>query len=223
MRILLVEDSLPLAKAVTIALQKNGYAVDHCADGLDGLTMAQQTSYDAAVIDIMLPSLSGLEILEKLRTQENPLRILLLTAKDTIQDRVHGLSQGADDYLIKPFALDELLARIAVLCRRAYNQSSPVLSLGSLEIDTSKKLAEINGKNLNLRTREFNLLEYLTLRKNSVVSRREIEEHIYDELVTPMSNVVDTAIYTLRKALSSSGEGAPKIQTRRGQGYLLVE
>lgn len=223
MRILLVEDSLPLAKAVTIALQKNGYAVDHCADGLDGLTMAQQTSYDAAVIDIMLPSLSGLEILEKLRTQENPLRILLLTAKDTIQDRVHGLSQGADDYLIKPFALDELLARIAVLCRRAYNQSSPVLSLGSLEIDTSKKLAEINGKNLNLRTREFNLLEYLTLRKNSVVSRREIEEHIYDELVTPMSNVVDTAIYTLRKALSSFGEGAPKIQTRRGQGYLLVE
>jgi len=145
----------------------------------------------------------------------------LLTAKDTIEDRVLGLSEGADDYLIKPFALEELIARVAVMCRRAYDQAKPVILVGELEIDTHAKQARYRNESLELRTREYNLLEYLALKKEAVVSRSEIEAHIYDELVTPMSNVVDTAIYALRKALAACGEEAPKIVTRRGQGYLL--
>ncbi len=221
MRLLLVEDSLALAKAITIALRKNGYAVDHTADGNEGLFMAQNNNYDAAIFDIMLPGMSGLEILHQLRKDASPLKILLLTAKDTIQDRVTGLNQGADDYLIKPFALDELIARVAVMCRRAYHQADSTLQVGILEIDTLSKQARCGDQPLTLRAREFNLLEYLALKKDAVVSRTEIEEHIYDELATPMSNVVDTAIYSLRKALTACGEGAPTIETRRGQGYLL--
>ncbi len=221
MRILLVEDSVALAKAIVIALKKASYTVDHTTDGEDGLYMARENEYDAAIFDIMLPSLNGLDILKTLRLEKNPLKILLLTAKDTIEDRVHGLQLGADDYLIKPFALDELIARVAVMCRRAYDQASPCVSVGLLEIDTQKKTAHFGSTDLSLRMREYNLLEYLALKKDTVVSRIEIEEHIYDELATPMSNVVDTAIYSLRKTLANCGEGAPTIETRRGQGYLL--
>ncbi len=221
MRILLVEDSPALAKAIIIALKKNGYAVDHTPDGEEGLFLAQENNYDAAVFDIMLPTIDGLEILRRLRADGSQLKILMLTAKDTIQDRVNGLAEGADDYLIKPFALEELLARIAVMCRRAYDQAQSVITIGLLKIDTQSKRATYQDQELNLRTREYNLLEYLALRKNSVVSRVEIEEHIYDELVAPMSNVVDAAIYSLRKSLASCGQDAPLIETRRGQGYLL--
>lgn len=221
MRILLIEDSLALAKAVTIALKKSGYAVDHTADGAEGLFMAQQNDYDAAVIDIMLPSMNGLEIVRQLRAAGNSTKILFLTAKDTIQDRVIGLQTGADDYLIKPFALEELIARVEVMCRRTYDQASSSVWVGQLEVDTTRKTARYEEQDLGLRAREYNLLEYLALRKDAVVSRAEIEAHIYDELVTPMSNVVDAAIYSLRKTLAACGEGGPTIETRRGQGYLL--
>jgi len=221
MRILLIEDSTALAKAITIALQKTGYAVDHTIDGEDGLFMARENTYDAAIVDIMLPSMDGLEIVKTLRAEGNHLKILFLTAKDTIEDRVKGLTEGADDYLVKPFALDELLARVAVMCRRAYNKAHSVISVGLLEVDTQAKIARYNDSDLNLRTREYKLLEQLALRKDAVVSRAEIEEHIYDELVTPMSNVVDASIYALRKALGNCGPDAPTIETRRGQGYIL--
>jgi len=223
MRILLIEDSLALAKAITIALQQSGYAVDHTADGEEGFFMASEHDYDAAVVDIMLPSMNGLNILKNLRKNGSKIKILLLTAKDTIQDKVRGLNEGADDYLIKPFAMDELLARIAVMCRRQYDQASPSIFIGSLEIDTKQKQAKYEGRDLGLRTREYNLLEYLSLRKGELVSRTEIEEHIYDELAAPMSNVVDSAIYSLRKTLGKCGDSSPEIETRRGQGYILKE
>ncbi len=217
MRLLVAEDSLPIQKAVVIALQETGYAVDAVANGEDALWMIQNHQYDAVVLDVMMPGLDGFAVLKKLREDRNETKVLFLTARDRVEDKVHGLQQGADDYLVKPFALEELLARVAVLCRRNYGKTQSSIVIGDLEIDTAAKRVERGGRLIDLRAREYNLLEYLALRKGELVSRSEIEAHIYDDLVSPMSNVVDAAIYALRKAL---GEPA-LIQTRRGQGYVL--
>ena len=221
MRILLVEDSNRLRDAVAKGLRESGYAVDATGDGNDGLWMAQENSYDVLLLDIMLPGMDGLTILEKIRDGGKQTPVLFLTAKDTIADRVNGLRRGADDYLVKPFALEELLARIDALCRRSYHQSSPRVSIDDLEIDTSAKTASRGGARLDLTAREYALLEYLMMRQGAVVSRTEIEEHIYDELVSPMSNVVDSAICNLRRKIASSEASVPLIHTRRGQGYVL--
>lgn len=217
MRVLLVEDSARLQRSVSTALKKSGYAVDCAADGEEGLWLAENNNYDAVVLDIMLPKLDGLSILRKIRAAGRDTHVLLLTAKDTVEDRVRGLELGADDYLIKPFALEELLARVQALCRRAYGQKSNSLAIGPLELDTSKKTAVVNGRTAELTSREYNLLEYLAMRRGQVVSRADIEEHIYDGMVDPMSNVVDSAICLLRKKLGD----ATLIQTRRGLGYVL--
>lgn len=221
MRILLVEDSSRLRDAVAKGLRESGYAVDATGDGNDGLWMAQENSYDVLLLDIMLPGMDGLTILEKIRDGGNQTPVLFLTAKDTIADRVKGLQRGADDYLIKPFALEELLARIDALCRRSYQQPSPKVSIDDLEIDTSAKMASRGGIRLDLTAREYALLEYLMMRQGAVISRTEIEEHIYDELVSPMSNVVDSAICNLRRKIATSESSSPLIHTRRGQGYVL--
>ncbi len=221
MRILLVEDSSRLRDAVAKGLRESGYAVDATGDGNDGLWMAQENSYDVLLLDIMLPGMDGLTILEKIRNGGNQTPVLFLTAKDTIADRVKGLQRGADDYLIKPFALEELLARIDALCRRSYQQPSPKVSIDDLEIDTSAKMASRGGIRLDLTAREYALLEYLMMRQGAVISRTEIEEHIYDELVSPMSNVVDSAICNLRRKIATSESSSPLIHTRRGQGYVL--
>lgn len=217
MRVLLVEDSARLQRSISTALKKSGYAVDCAGDGEEGLWLAETNEYDAVVLDIMLPKLDGLSMLKKIRTAGRDTHVLLLTAKDTVEDRVRGLELGADDYLIKPFALEELLARVQALCRRAYGQKSNALAIGPLELDTSKKTAVVNGRSAELTSREYNLLEYLAMRRGQVVSRADIEEHIYDGLVDPMSNVVDSAICLLRKKLGN----ATLIQTRRGLGYVL--
>ena len=221
MRIILVEDSSRLRDAVAKGLRESGYAVDATGDGNDGLWMAQENSYDVLLLDIMLPGMDGLTILEKIRDGGNQTPVLFLTAKDTIADRVKGLQRGADDYLIKPFALEELLARIDALCRRSYQQPSPKVSIDDLEIDTSAKMASRGGIRLDLTAREYALLEYLMMRQGAVISRTEIEEHIYDELVSPMSNVVDSAICNLRRKIATSESSSPLIHTRRGQGYVL--
>ena len=217
MRVLLVEDSARLQRSISTALKKSGYAVDCASDGEEGLWLAETNDYDAVVLDIMLPKLDGISMLKKIRAAGRDTHILLLTAKDTVEDRVRGLELGADDYLIKPFALEELLARVQALCRRAYGQKSNALAIGPLELDTSKKTAVVNGRTAELTSREYNLLEYLAMRRGQVVSRADIEEHIYDGMVDPMSNVVDSAICLLRKKLGD----ATLIQTRRGLGYVL--
>lgn len=223
MRLLLVEDSERLRDSVQLALQRSGYKVDATGDGEEGLWMAQDNDYDAAILDIMLPSLDGVSLLSQLREQGDDTPVMFLTARDGIDDRVMGLRSGADDYLVKPFALEELLARVEVLCRRSYNQASNLVTVADLELDSSAKKASRAGMVLDLTAREFALLEFLVLRAGQVVSRTQIEQHIYDDLVSPMSNVVDSAIYALRKKLAVHPDSRPLIKTRRGQGYVLEE
>lgn len=217
MRVLLVEDSERLQRSVAAALRRVGYAVDTASDGEEGLWLAQSNNYDAMILDLMLPKIDGLAVLRTLREAGRDTHVLILTARDTVADRVTGLQGGADDYLVKPFALEELLARVDALCRRAYGAKQTVLRVGPLAVDTASRSAQMHDAALDLSPREFALLEYLARRAGEVVSRSEIEAHLYDEQVDPLSNVVDSAVCLLRKKL-----GAPLIQTRRGQGYVLT-
>jgi DNA-binding response OmpR family regulator len=221
MRVLVVEDSVRLQRNLVAALRHTGYAVDAAADGEEGLWLAESNDYDAIVLDIMLPKRDGLDVLRTLRQRGRPAHILLLTARDTVADRVNGLQAGADDYLVKPFALEELLARVQALCRRAYGTKQPRLTVADLEIDTLARTAHRAGRPADLTAREYLLLEYLARRRGEVVSRSDIEAHIYDGQVDPMSNVVDSAICTLRKKIAIPAGAAPLIHTRRGLGYVL--
>ena len=216
MRVLFVEDSESLRRSVRRALRHAGFAVDTAADGAEGLAAAELNDYDALVLDVMLPKLDGLALLRRLRAAGKTTHVLLLTARDTVDDRVEGLRLGADDYLVKPFALAELLARVEALCRRAYGAKSGALRIGPLALDLSARRLQRDGAAVELTAREWRLLEYLALRRGQVVPRAEIEAHIYDEFVEPMSNVVDTAVYGLRRKI-----GAHFIRTRRGLGYVL--
>lgn len=221
-KILLVEDSEHLRRYVTIALKREGYAVDTASDGADGLWHAESFAYDVILLDIMLPLMDGITVLNKLRKQGNATHVLMLTAKDSIEDRVNGLQTGADDYLIKPFDISELIARIQALARRSYKQKSPLISVAGCSINTVNKTVEIKGAALTLTRREFQTLEYLARRKNEVVTRTEIEEHIYDIHADIMSNAVNSAISILRKKLSQHG-AEDLIQTRRGIGYCMSD
>lgn len=201
-------------------LRKAGYALDVTGDGGEGLWFAESNSYDTIILDLMLPGLDGLTILRRLRQQGNSAPVLILTAKDTVEDRVRGLGLGADDYLIKPFAFEELLARIQALCRRRYERTSALLVVEDLEIDTATRTVKRAGKIVDLTPREFMLLEYLAARRGQVISRSEIEAHIYCDSVDLMSNVVDSAICSLRRKIGSASD-RPLIHTRRGMGYIL--
>ena len=220
MRVLLVEDSARLQQTVGVALRRSGYAVDVSGDGKDGLWHAQSNDYDAIVLDIMLPGIDGLEVLRQLRAAGKNTPVLLLTAKDTVDDRVRGLNQGADDYLVKPFALEELLARVQALCRRKYSVKTSRIEIDDVAIDTSAKRVFRANQPIELTSREYSLLEYLALHRGAVVSRSQIEEHIYDGQVDPMSNVVDSAICIVRRKLAEA-KAKPIIRTRRGHGYVL--
>jgi len=215
-----VEDSERLRKYLGKGLADAGYAVDLAADGEEGVWFAENTDYDVIVLDLMLPGLDGMRVLRRLREEGRDTHVLILTAKDTVKDRVHGLEEGADDYLVKPFAMEELVARIAALARRTYGQKSARIEVGDLVIDTPTKTVTRGGEAITLTAREYALLEYLAMRRGELVSRTEIEEHIYDERVQPMSNVVDSAVCLLRRKIDRPG--CPSlIQTRRGMGYLL--
>jgi DNA-binding response OmpR family regulator len=221
MRILVIEDSERLRRSLATGLRKSGYAVDLAADGAQGLWSAQSNSYDVIVLDLMLPEVDGLTVLQTLRGKEINSHILILTAKDTVEDRVRGLRLGADDYLVKPFAFDELLARIEVLTRRRHGIKAPQIVIGDLKVDMAARTVRRGGEIIDLPPREYALLEYLALRKGQVVSRTDIEQHIYDEHAEPASNVVDAAVYALRRKIDPS-EGPSFIQTRRGMGYTLL-
>jgi DNA-binding response OmpR family regulator len=220
MRLLLVEDSVRLQRSIGRGLRKAGYAVDITGDGEEGLFLAQENQYDAIILDLMLPKLDGLSLLRNLRAKQNGTHVLILTAKDTVENRVSGLQAGADDYLIKPFAFEELLARVQALCRRSYQRKNPNIDIGGLEIDTAARVVFRKGKQIELTPREFMLLEYLALRRGQVVSRTQIESHIYPDGADLMSNTVDSAVCILRRKISPAG-APPLIQTRRGMGYLI--
>lgn len=217
MRVLLVEDSPRFRRSITEALTHSGYAVDSTGDGAEGLWFATEHDYDAIILDLMLPGLDGLTLLQKLRRTGRRAHVLILTARASIEDRVRGLQLGADDYLVKPFALEELLARVQALCRRRYGEKNPRIQLGEMELDTSARRVTRHGRPVELTSLEYLLLDYLAHRRGEVVSRPEIEAHLYREEADLASNVIDVTIYKLRKKLG----GAARIETRRGLGYIL--
>ena len=220
MRILLIEDSPRLQRSLGDGLRRASYAVDVVGDGREGLARAQAGDYDLIVLDLMLPNLDGLTLLKRLRQEGRETHELILTAKDTVEDRVRGMQTGADDYLVKPFAFEELLARVQALLRRRHGPKNPSVRIGHLEIDTSARTVTIAGKPMSLAPREYALLEYLARRRGAVVSRSDIERHIYDDGAELVSNVVDSAICALRRKIDLPGEPS-LVQTRRGMGYVL--
>lgn len=222
MKVLVVEDNEPLRKAITQRLRESGFAVDETGDGPEGLWLATENKYTVAILDLMLPGLDGLDLLKKMRKQNEETSVLIITARDQVGDRVAGLDAGADDYLVKPFALEELLARVRALTRRKHSVKNPILKVGDLEIDTRRRSVSRGGKEIDLTAREYSLLELLALRSGEVVSRAEIWEQLYDFNQDPESNVVDVFIAYLRRKIET--EDKPKlIHTRRGMGYILEE
>jgi two-component system OmpR family response regulator len=220
MRILVIEDYTPLRKAMVESLETAGYAVDASGEGEEGLWFAQNYDYDTIVLDIMLPKVNGLRILEIIRDAGKGVPMILISARDSVDHRIEGLDAGADDYLVKPFALKELLARVRAQTRKAYGKKTALLTLGDLSLDRSAKRVLHGGEEVKLTAREYSLFEYLALREGEVVSRQEIWDHVYDYYEDAASNAVDVYIGYLRKKLSTPG-GGTYIQTRRGQGYLL--
>ena len=222
MKVLVVEDNEPLRRSISQRLRESGFAVDETGDGPEGLWLATENKYAVAILDLMLPGLDGIELLRKMRKQNEDSSVLIITARDQVGDRVAGLDAGADDYLVKPFALDELMARVRALTRRAHSVKNPVLKVGDLEIDTRRRAASRGGAAIDLTAREYALLELLARRAGEVVSRAEIWEQLYDFNQDPESNVVDVFVAYLRRKIER--EGKPKlIHTRRGMGYILEE
>ena len=222
MRLLLAEDELDLNKVITKKLTAAGYSVDSCHDGQSALEYLRMAEYDVAILDIMMPHLSGMELLKTMRQEGNATPVLFLTARDAISDRVEGLDAGANDYLVKPFAFEELFARIRVLTRQSVGHASNVFSVGDLFVDVAQHRTTRNGQEIALTVKEFALLEYLIQNKNTVVSREQIEGRIWNFDYEGASNMVDVYIRYLRKKIDDPFE-KKLIHTVRGRGYVLRE
>lgn len=221
MRILYVEDSTLMRESVASALRRSGYAVEVAADGAEALSKLEHDSFDVALLDIMLPKLDGISLLKKIREREKYTPTLLLTAKGEIADRVHGLESGADDYLVKPFSLEELIARVAALSRRGFANSSTLLKVADLEFNTTSMKVHRAGREVTLSAHELAVLELLMRKAGAVLSRTTIDHHFYENDALPMSNVTDVVICSIRKKISFNREYPELIHTRRGLGYIL--
>jgi DNA-binding response OmpR family regulator len=219
MRLLFVEDDDALRTVVANGLQEAGYAVDAFPDGADALLASETVPYDVAILDIGLPDIDGFEVCRRLRRRSSPPPVLFLTARDTIEDRVAGLDLGAEDYVVKPFAFPELLARIRVVLRRG-PAGPPVLMVGDVTLDPASHTVERRGVAIRLTAREFSLLEYLMRNAGQVVTKSMIADHVWNFDLDADSNFIEVYIYTLRKKLDVPGS-APLIQTLRGVGYRL--
>lgn len=215
MRILIVEDEPDLLRSIAQALREEGYAVDTANNGEDGFYKAESYDYDAIVLDVMLPKLDGWEILKRLRKiKKTP--VLMLTARDQSRDRVRGLDTGADDYVVKPFDLPELFARLRALIRRSANKSTNLIGLGKVTIDTAARNVTRGDAPVELTAREYALVEFLALHRGEVVTRTQLYEHLFDESDSTLSNLLDVHVSNIRKKL-----GAEFITTRRGHGYCI--
>lgn len=215
MRLLVIEDEPDLLSGIARAMRREGYSVDVATDGEEGLFKAQAVDYDAILLDVMLPRIDGWTVLEQLRrSKQTP--VLMLTARDRPVDKVRGLDTGADDYLVKPFDLAELLARIRALIRRGARQPQAVISLGQLELDLNSRHVSCRGSRVELTAREYVILEYLVLHRGELVTRTALYEHVFDETDNSLSNLIDVHISNLRKKL-----GHDLITTRRGLGYII--
>lgn len=215
MRLLIVEDEPDLRRAIVQFLSEENFAIDEAANGEDGLRKALAWEYDAVILDLMLPRKNGWQVLEDLRRRKAT-PVLMLTSRDGVTDRVRGLDGGADDYMVKPFSLVELTARIRALIRRTAGQASPLVELGSISINLSSRTVTSADKPVPLTAREYALLELLALHRGKLVTRTMIYEHLFDEYEDSLSNLVDVHVSHLRKKL-----GASLIETRRGQGYII--
>lgn len=215
MRILVVEDEPDLLRSIAQALREEGYAVDTAANGEDGLFNAENTDYDAIVLDVMMPKMDGWEMLARLRKTKKT-AVLMLTARDQSRDRVRGLDTGADDYVVKPFDLPELFARLRALIRRSAGQTRNMIEIGDVTIDVAARNVQRAGEPVPLTAREYALLEYLALHRGELVTRTTLYEHLFDENDSTMSNLLDVHVSNLRKKL-----GGEFISTRRGHGYCI--
>ncbi|MFZ0486545.1 MAG: response regulator transcription factor [Arenicellales bacterium] len=220
MRILVVEDEDALREQIGSRLKEEGFAVDLAADGVDGSFMAQEYPLDLAVVDLGLPGVDGLELIAKARAQDRKYPILVLTARNRWQQKVEGLEAGADDYLTKPFHMEELLARVRALLRRSKGVAQSEIRNGSIILDTSGQTVQVNDKPVDLTAYEYRLIEYLMLHPGKVISKSELADHVYDEEADRDSNVIEVFIGRLRKKLDPESRINP-IETLRGRGYRL--
>ncbi|WP_395753896.1 response regulator transcription factor [Prosthecobacter sp.] len=215
MRLLIVEDEPDMLDTLAEAMRGEGYAVDEAADGEDGLFKALEIDYDLIICDVMMPVHDGFELLRRVR-QVKKTPVLMLTARTKVQDRIHGLDSGADDYLAKPVDLNELAARVRALIRRAHGNAASVLVIGEVEIDTAAQTVKVAGQPVVLTGREYALLEFCVQRRGKIITRTQLYEHLHDENDTPVSNLVDVHVFNLRKKL-----GQDFIVTHRGRGYSV--
>jgi DNA-binding response OmpR family regulator len=219
-KILLVDDSERLLRSLGQGLKRLGYAVDVAGDGEDALALAETYDYHVIVLDLMLPGMPGLEVLRRLRARGNGAHVLILSARDGVEDRVKGLQLGADDYLVKPFAFEELCARVQALVRRRHQAKNPILRVGSLEIDAARRQVSRGADTLHLTPSEYALLEFLAYQRGRVFSKEQLVEHLHRSDSDVSSNVIEVLVSGLRKKIHAHGE-PPILRTRRGFGYLV--
>ncbi|MGX7112729.1 response regulator transcription factor [Gemella cuniculi] len=222
MKILVVEDEKDLNRVITKHLKKNNYSVDSCFDGAEALDYVDYSDYDLIITDIMMPYVDGYEFIKKLREANNSTPVIMLTAKDSLDDKILGLDSGADDYIVKPFEFDELLARIRVLMRRNYGLATNVIEVDDVVLDISKKLVTRGGRIIELTGKEYEVFEYLMKNKNSIISRDQLLTHVWDYDYEGASNIVDVIIKNIRKKLDIGLKGAI-IHTKRGLGYFVKQ
>lgn len=218
MRLLVVEDELTLQEQIAARLRSEGYVVDVSGDGEDAVYRGREYPINMAIVDIGLPGINGIEVIKQWRTENLAFPVLILTARDRWQDKVEGLESGADDYLTKPFHIEELIARVKVLLRRSVGLAQSVLVCGPMEIDTTSQLVKLHGENVDLTAYEYRLLSYMMLNTGKVLSKMELVEHIYEEDTDRDSNTIEVFVRRLRKKLDPEGTLQP-IETLRGRGY----
>ena len=222
MKILVVEDEKDLNRVITKHLKKNNYSVDSCFDGEQALDYVLYGEYDLIITDIMMPKIDGYEFIKQLRVKGNSTPVIMLTAKDSLDDKILGLDSGADDYIVKPFEFDELLARIRVLMRRNYGFSTNIIQVDDVILDISKKQVTRSGESIVLTGKEYEVLEYLFKNKTGIISREQILNHVWDYDYEGASNIIDVIIKNIRKKLDV-GSKKPIIHTKRGLGYFVKE
>lgn len=222
MKILVVEDEKDLNRVITKHLKKNNYSVDSCFDGEQALDYVLYGEYDLIITDIMMPKIDGYEFIKQLRVKGNSTPVIMLTAKDSLDDKILGLDSGADDYIVKPFEFDELLARIRVLMRRNYGFATNIIQVDDVVLDISKKQVTRSGESIILTGKEYEVLEYLFKNKTGIISREQILNHVWDYDYEGASNIIDVIVKNIRKKLDV-GSKKPIIHTKRGLGYFVKE
>lgn len=220
MKLLVIEDSRHLLRSLGVGFRKSGHAVDLVADGAEGLDYARLNDYDVIVLDLMLPSMDGLTVLRRLREMGKQTHVLILSAKDQVEDRICGLRLGADDYLVKPFSFDELCARLEALVRRKHGEKNPEIAIGGLLLNTAMHAVSRDGQALNLTPAEHSIFERLALSRGRILSKEQLIDAIHDSDSCPGPNVIEVLVCTLRKKIGCHA-AAPIIHTRRGHGYFI--